>query len=91
MGKVRKNLSPFKRSLAWKGISITAPYLFKEHREGKKGEKILVPVRFSRSRPGERGHRGETKPRISGLHSPWTESTANAKEEEISSGARTSG
>jgi hypothetical protein len=23
------------------------PYLYKEHREGKKGEKILVPAHFS--------------------------------------------
>jgi len=37
-------------------IPTAAPYLFKEHREGEKGEKILVPVRFSRTRLGERGH-----------------------------------
>ncbi len=42
-------------------ISTANPYLFKEHREGKKGEKILVPVRFSRSRLGKRGHRGGAK------------------------------
>jgi hypothetical protein len=30
----------------------TATYLFKEHREGKNGGKILVPVLFSES-PGE--------------------------------------
>ena len=38
-------------------MPTAAPYLFKEHREEKKGEKILVPVRFSWSRPRERGHR----------------------------------
>src|SRR5580658_7068868 len=32
-------------------MPTAAPYLFKEHREGKKGEKTLVPVRFSRTRP----------------------------------------
>lgn len=33
-----------------------APYLFKEHREGKKGEKILVLVHFSWSRLEDRNH-----------------------------------
>jgi hypothetical protein len=29
------------------GGVIASPYLYKEHGEGKKGEKILVPVHFS--------------------------------------------
>jgi len=40
-----------------------SPYLCKEHREEKKGEKILVPVRFPRTRRGERGHRGSAEDR----------------------------
>jgi hypothetical protein len=52
--KVRNYFYPSERSQASKGVSGTTPYLFKEHREGKKGEKILVPVRFSRARPEER-------------------------------------
>jgi hypothetical protein len=43
------------------GISTATPYLFKEHREGKKGERILVPVRFSRSLLGKRGRKGSAK------------------------------
>ena len=39
----------------------TAPYLLKEHPEGKKGEKILVLVHFSESRPDEGTHRGEER------------------------------
>jgi len=35
-----------------------ALYLFKEHPEVEKGEKILVLVHFSESRPEERAHRG---------------------------------
>jgi hypothetical protein len=35
-------------------MPTAAPYLFKEHREEKKGEKILVPVRFSECRPEDR-------------------------------------
>lgn len=41
--------------------SATAHYLCKEHREGKKGEKILVSVRFSGSCQDERDHRGRTR------------------------------
>jgi hypothetical protein len=45
--KVRKNLNPPpKKVQAGRELPITAPYLFKEHPEGKKGEKILVLVHF---------------------------------------------
>jgi hypothetical protein len=44
------------------------PYLFKEHREEKKGEKILVPVRFPWSRPRERGHGQGARTVASSLH-----------------------
>ncbi len=47
MGKVRKNLNLPEKSQFGREIPITAPYLIKEHREGKKGEKILVLVHFS--------------------------------------------
>src|SRR6266404_3027710 len=45
-----------------------APYLLKEHREEKKGGKILVPVRFSWSRPRERSHRESARTVASSLH-----------------------
>ena len=38
-----------------------ALHLFKEHPEGKNGEKILVLVHFSESRPEEFAHRGEER------------------------------
>jgi hypothetical protein len=63
LGKSKKNFNPPERSGAGREIPTAAPYLFKEHREGKKGEKILVPVRFSRTRLGARGHRGNAKDR----------------------------
>jgi hypothetical protein len=49
-------------------MSTAAPYLFKEHREEKKGEKILVPVRFSWSRLREQGHRESARTVASNLH-----------------------
>jgi hypothetical protein len=47
-GKVRKNLNPPENSQAGTRNSDQGPHLIKEHPEGKKGETILVPVRFSR-------------------------------------------
>ena len=55
-GKSKKVFLTVGEAQAGREIPTTAPYLFKEHREGKKREKILVPVRFSRTRLGERGH-----------------------------------
>ena len=59
--KVRKNLNPPGKVQAGREFSITAPYLFKEHSEGKKGEKILVLVHFSGSPPEEWAHREEER------------------------------
>jgi hypothetical protein len=50
MGKSKKLFLSDGEVAGWRGNTNHTPYLFKEHREGKKGEKILVPVRFSRSR-----------------------------------------
>jgi len=47
-GKSEKKFNPLERSPSAREIPATAPYLFEEHPEGKKGKKILVPVRFSR-------------------------------------------
>jgi hypothetical protein len=58
--KVRKNPNP-RKSQAGSEFPITALYLFKEHPEVEKGEKILVLVHFSESRPEERPHRGEER------------------------------
>jgi len=46
------------------GISAAISlYLYKERREGKKGEKILVPVRFHLCRPeGEAAKGGPVAP-----------------------------
>jgi hypothetical protein len=52
--KVRNYFYPSERSGADRGVSGTTPYLLKEHREWKKGEKILVPVRFYRDYTDER-------------------------------------
>jgi len=59
--KVRKNLNLAKKPQAVREVSITAPYLFKEHSEGKKGEKILVLAHFSGSHPGELAHSEEER------------------------------
>ncbi len=66
--KSKKRLSPLEGSRPGREIAFTAPYLSKEHPRWKKGEKILVPVRFSRSRPGERGHRWKRETRASRPH-----------------------
>jgi hypothetical protein len=46
MGKSRKKTLSPRKVPNGKNIPTAAPYLGKEHREGKNGEKILVPVRF---------------------------------------------
>jgi hypothetical protein len=58
---VRKNLNPSRGPRVPREIPAIAPYLFKEHREREKGEKILVLVHFSRSHPEERAHREEER------------------------------
>jgi hypothetical protein len=59
--KVRKNLIPPGKIQTGREFSITAPYLFKEHPEGKKGEKILVLVHFPEVAWEECAHRGEER------------------------------
>jgi hypothetical protein len=62
-GKSKKLFLSFGNVPAGKGVWSTAPYLVKEHREGKKAEKILVPVRFSRDHTDERNRVGRHEPR----------------------------
>jgi hypothetical protein len=59
--KVRKNLNPPEKLQAGREFPITALYLFKEHPEVEKGEKILVLVHFSESRPGGATTEGEER------------------------------
>jgi len=59
--KVRKNLSPPEKSKLAENSPSQPQYLFKEHPEGKKGEKILVLVHFSKSHLEECAHRGEER------------------------------
>ncbi len=63
---MRKNFNP-SRGPGLPANPGHSPYLLKEHREGEKGEKILVLVHFSESRPEERGHRGEERTGDQGL------------------------